>query len=130
MYFYKWGNDGRQDSERGWDMKILKADDMLSVTSHIHFDDNAYFCGRPYVYLSAHKKGNKFWEPYRIGIVICDQDDLDIGLVYKTDEEHFFDVLHELINWMRDHEEGITSYEEILEPFTFFPDLGCEREYW
>ena len=85
----------------------------------------------PYISLVAHKEDVKYgWKPYEIGIAIHDKDDFDIGLIYRADEEHFFMVLHELINWMRDHEQGISLYEELLNPFEFFPDCGCERRYW
>ncbi len=67
-----------------------------------------------------------------IGIGIRDCDDFDIGLIYKPEtEKDFFNVLHELINWMRDHEQSISIYDELINnPFDFFPDLGVKREYW
>ena len=57
-------------------------------------------------------------------------DDFDIGLVYKTNAGEFENVLHELINWMHDHEQGISIYDDILNIFDFFPDCGCERTRW
>lgn len=110
---------------------IEKHSKHLSVYSYIDFGDkNFIFCGMPYVYLTAYKETDGFWDNNSIGIAIHDKDDFDIGLVYKTDSKHFLDVLHELINWMIDHEQGISLYEKIWKPYDFFPDCGCERERW
>lgn len=99
------------------------------VYSGIYFDENV-FCIRPYVFLVAFKDTDLGWPPNSIGIAIHDYDDFDIGLIYKPSEENYDNVLHELINWMCDHEQGISSYEELLRPNEFFPDCGCERIRW
>lgn len=104
--------------------------EYLSVTSGIYFDAPDLFCGRTYLYLAAHKEGDRFWKPHTIGISIHDNDDFDLGLVYEADGEHFFDVLHELINWMYDHEQGITCYDQICDPLMFFPECDCKRKQW
>ena len=52
-----------------------------------------------------------------------------ISIRYDTLDE-FENVLHELINWMHDHEQGISIYDDILNIFNFFPDCGCERTRW
>ena len=110
---------------------IEKNSDHLKIISNIYFDNEAVFCGRPYVVLFAHKEKTKYgWESNTIGIAIHDNDDFDIGLIYKTDAEHFEIVLHELINWMRDHEQGRSCYDDICKPLEFFPDCGCERSRW
>ena len=109
-------------------MTIEKVGVLLNVTSNIYFDEKECFCGRPYVFLTATKV--KDYDGY-IGIVIHDKDDYDIGLLYTTTDENFTNVLHELINWMRDHEQGISSYEKMAcNTYEFFPDLGCERKRW
>ena len=59
-----------------------------------------------------------------------DMDDFDYGLIYKTNPDDFINVLRELINWMRDHEQGIRIYESIWNVYDFFPDCGCERTKW
>lgn len=88
-------------------MIIKKHDDTtLHVESNIYFDYSESFCGRPYVILLAHREPINHWNEYSIAIGIRDNDDFDVGLVYETDKEHFNGVLHELINWMRDHERG------------------------
>ena len=111
-------------------MVINKGYDHLLVTSNIYFDDEQCFCGRPYVSLIAHKEKALCWDANTIGIAIHDNDDFDIGLIYKTDSENFENVLHELINWMRDHEQGRSIYMDIWDTFEFFPDCGCERNLW
>ena len=63
-------------------------------------------------------------------IQLRDDDDFDIGLIYKTNADEFENVLHELINWMHDHEQGISIYENIWNVYDFFPDCGCERTKW
>ena len=85
--------------------------DILWVTSNIYFDNECCFCGRPYVSLVAHKDRNEFWDANTRRICLIDDDDFDIGLIYKTNADEFENVLHELINWMRDHEQGIGLYE-------------------
>ena len=111
-------------------MVINKGYDHLLVTSNIYFDDEQCFCGRPYVSLIAHKEKALCWDANTLGIAIHDNDDFDIGLIYKTDSENFENVLHELINWMRDHEQGRSIYMDIWDTFEFFPDCGCERNLW
>lgn len=112
-------------------MVIEKKRGYLLVWSNIYFDDKECFCGRPYIMLLAHKEKNIYgWDANTIGIAIHDNNDFDVGLIYKTDSEYFETVLHELINWMRDHEQGRSIYANIWKPFEFFPDCGCERERW
>jgi hypothetical protein len=105
-------------------------DDILHVSTNIFFDEPESFCGETYVSLMANKDSDE-WQHYTIGITIHDEDDLDYGLLYHTNEENFEDILRELVNWMIDHENGITSVDKMYEDiFEFFPDLGCERTYW
>lgn len=96
---------------------------MLKVTSNIYFDIK-FACGQTYVNLISNKERNY------IMIVIMDQDDLAIGYVYypeENNEDNFFKVLHELINWMNDHENGISKFDNLLND-DFFPNyLDCER---
>lgn len=113
----------------GGDIVIKKRNKHLVVYSGIYFDENV-FCIRPYVFLVAFKDSDLGWPPNSIGIAICDYDDFDVGLIYKPGEAHFMDVLHELINWMRDHEQGISSYEALLKTNEFFPDYNCKRVRW
>ena len=111
-------------------MTIQKINNYLCVRSNIYFDNECCFCGRPYVSLIAHRDKNKFWDANTIGIGLRDNDDFDIGLIYKTNADEFENVLHELINWMHDHEQGISIYENIWNVYDFFPDCGCERTKW
>lgn len=112
-------------------MEFRTLDNCLVVESNLFTDEDYIFCGRPYVVLYARKDGDgKWWKPYSIAIKVGDDDDYDMGLIYQANEDNFFDVLHELINWMRDHEQGITIYRDIWNLREFFPDLGCERERW
>ena len=109
-------------------MKIEKNIDYLSVSAKLNFGyENCLFCGMPWVLLTASKEKTRFYGANTIRISVLDNDDYSLGLFYKTDDEHFFDVLHELINWIRDHEQGINSYNDLCEIFDFYPDLGCER---
>lgn len=111
-------------------MVIEKRNNHLWVWSNIYFDDEECFCGKPYVSLMAFKEKTSCWEANTISIAIHDNDDFDVGLIYKTDSENFENVLHELINWMRDHEQGRSIYMDIWNTFEFFPDCGCERKSW
>ena len=112
-------------------MRIEKNNDYLTVYSNVYFNEEQCFCGRPYIRLIAFKKKiMKCWEVNSIGIAILDNDDFHIGLIYETDTKHFESVLHELINWMRDHEQGRSIYMDMWDVFNFFPDCGCMRKLW
>ena len=114
-------------------MRIERKQKFLYVHSYIDFgDDNNIFCKMPYVYLLASYKDVSFgWKPFSLKLVVTDHDDFEYGMLYKTNEEHFFQVLHELINWMVDHEQGISDIGKMFHfPYDFFPDCGCERELW
>lgn len=111
-------------------MTIQKINNYLYARSNIYFDNECCFCGRPYISLTAHRDKDKFWEENTITIAIHDMDDFDYGLIYKTNPDDFTNVLRELINWMRDHEQGISIYDDILDIFSFFPDCECERKIW
>lgn len=108
--------------------------EYLSVESDIHFDEAYIFCGKPYVRLFAMKeKGLSHWGNYTIRIGIRDMDDYDVGYIYEPTEERFFDVLHELINWMHDLEMGLCLYNDYLEKLKldeFFPKLNCKKGVW
>lgn len=79
--------------------------DTLAVYSSIYFDETWRFCRMPYVSLYVHRDKMGQLDSNTICISVNDYDDFDISLFYLTDEEHFFDVVHELINWMIDHEK-------------------------
>ena len=108
--------------------------EYLSVESDIHFDEEYIFCGKPYVRLLAMKEnGLSRWGNYTIGIGIRDMDDYDVGYIYHPTEERFFDVLHELINWMHDLEMGLCLYNDYLKKLKldeFFPNLNCKKGVW
>lgn len=91
---------------------VSKTYERLFVQSSIFLDNYTGICGRPFITLHAYKDAiSKWYGPYEIYISICDYDDFEYGVSYKAhNEEEFFDALHELINWMRDHEQGITYW--------------------
>ena len=107
--------------------------EYLDVTGVLHFDNKYAFCGQPWIYLVAYKNAyDTTWKDRQICIVIHDQDDFDIGFVYSAeDDKQFFEVLHELINWMNDLEHGVYSWDEFVDDIEgFFPDCRCKRERW
>lgn len=112
-------------------MELVRHPYFLEISSEIYFDDEKLFCGRPWVHLFATRDNSSYgWSCYSLRIGITDHDDYHTGLIYQTDEENFDSVLHELVNWMRDHEQGISSYDELVDTMRFFPDCGCERIIW
>lgn len=45
-------------------------------------------------------------------------------------KKKFFDALHELINWMRDHEQGITYWDDVVSG-NLFPEFeNVEKVMW
>lgn len=112
--------------------KIQYRHEHLTVSAQIKFDDETCFCGHPSVHLLTYYDDSHWGNPYEIRVSLHDMDDYDVGFVYKSDKEHFFDVLHELINWINDLEHGICIYDDYVKDIDgFFPDyLGCEREWW
>ena len=107
--------------------------EYLDVESILHFDNKEAFFGQPWIYLIAYKNGyDTLWKDNQIAVAIHDQDDFDIGFVYSAEnEDQFFEVLHELINWMNDLEHGVCSWDEFVDDTEgFFPDCGCKRERW
>ena len=109
----------------------LYRDEWLTVTADIKFDNEICFCGHPRIFLLADYDNTHWGNPYKIRVSLHDMDYYDVGFVYKSDKEHFFDVLHELINWINDLEHGICIYDDYVKDIDgFFPDyLGCEREW-
>ena len=107
-----------------------KYEDAIKVSSYLYVDNKELFCGKPEILLVAYKR-SIFWKNYEIGIEVLDDDDFRAGFVYKANKDNFENILHELINFMIDHEKGITKTSDILHHIDeFFPDLGCVREYW
>lgn len=108
--------------------------EYIKVCTNLRFDYEEVFCGKPYIYLIATKDNpGVVREKYEIMVMIADNDDYSIGYKYKPTEEQFFDVLHELINWMHDLEMGLCLYDDYvdkLESGEFFPVLNCKRMEW
>lgn len=106
--------------------------ESLSVFANIHFDNENGFCGQPQICLLTHKDNPAFgWIENQIGITIHDQDDYDIGFIYEPSSEKFFDILHELINWIHDLEQGLISFDNYISDIdNFFPVYDCKRIPW
>ena len=105
--------------------------EYLNIYANIKFDNEEVFCGKPRIILNAmYDKPSFSWSKYEIGVGIRDDDDFDIGYIYKPTKEQFFNVLHELINWIHDIETGCCCWDEFIEDSNFFPNLVCEREKW
>ena len=101
----------------------------LYVSGRLQFYNAQVFCGNVYINLIAFKD-NSFWgwHANEIAVHIHDYDDLFEGFIYYPRPEQFFDVLHELINWMNDLEHGILYFDEVFPDIdNFFPKL-CERK--
>ena len=101
----------------------------LYVSGRLQFYDTQAFCGNVYIILIAFKDNSFFgWNANEIAIHIHDYDDLFEGFIYYPKSEQFFDILHELINWINDLEHGILYFDEIFPNIdNFFPKL-CERK--
>lgn len=105
--------------------------EYLTVTGLLHFDDKSVFCGQPWILLQTYKEPfASYINKYEIDVTICDYDDYDIGYAYRPKtEEEFFNVLHELINWINDLEHGVASYWDYIRDIKgFFPECGCKKK--
>lgn len=111
---------------------VSKTYERLIVQSLLFLDNHIGIYERPYITLSAYKDAISEWfGPYEIYINICGYDDFGYGYVYRMqNEEDFFDVLHELINWMRDHEQGITYWDDVISGNLFPEFKSAEMEMW
>ena len=111
---------------------VSKTYERLIVQSSIFLDNHIGIYERPYITLGAYKDAISEWYgPYEIYIGICDYDYFSYGYVYRMqNEEEFFDVLHELINWMRDHEQGITYLDDVISDNLFPEFRNAEMEMW
>ena len=111
---------------------VSKTYERLIVQSSIFLDNYIGIFKRPYITLCAYKDATSEWYGlYEIYMHICDYDDFGYGYFYKMrDEEEFFNVLHELINWMRDHEQGITYWGDIVSGNLFPEFKNAERGRW
>ena len=107
--------------------------EYLHIYSDIHFDKDWAFCGKPYMTLFA-VKDKPMWcqKQYQIHVGVRDNDDYDVGFVYSpTTETEFFDILHELINWLHDLEMGLCLYDTYVSDIEgFFPTFKCKKEWW
>lgn len=68
---------------------------------------NTYFCGQPYMYLVVWQENTNSSARFGIG----DMDDYD----YEKDLENpSYELLHEIINWMKDHEyASVVGFEDV-----------------
>ena len=108
-----------------------RRDEWITVWADIKFDDEECFCRQPSITLIAiYENPMSYWHKYDIAIGIRDEDDFDVGYIYKPTKEQFFDVLHELINWIHDLEMGCCCWDEFIKDQNFFPSLDCKREKW
>lgn len=110
-------------------MQFSVRNDCLYATSGIHFGPEPFtrtpFSGRPHVALLARRNKIGPYAGNTMLLQVVDEDDYMYGLVYTTDDEHFIKVFHELVNWMKDHEDGISSYEDFEKDiYTFMPYVG------
>lgn len=97
----------------------------LIVTSNMYFDDPKIFCGQTFLHLIATRDTSV------IAITLHDQNDHDYGFLYLPVPDKFFDVLHELINWMNDLEHGVCNTHKYLHnKDEFFPTFDCTRIFF
>ena len=110
---------------------VSKTCERLFIQSSIFLDNYAGICGRPFITLAAYKDAILWYGPYEIYVHICDYDDFGYGYVYEMrNEEEFFDVLHELVNWMRDHEQGVTYWDDLIDDKLFPEFENVDKEPW
>ena len=120
------------DIERHFNKSKKYYHEYLTVIGLLHFDDKSVFCGQPWILLQAYKEPfGSYINKYEIDVTICDHDDYDIGFSYRPKtEEEFFNVLHELVNWINDLEHGVISYWDYIGNIEgFFQDCGCKRSW-
>ena len=111
---------------------VSKTYERLFVQSSIFLGNHIGIYERPYITLSAYKDAISEWYgPYEIYMHVCGYDSFGYAYVYRMqNEEEFFNILHELINWMRDHEQGIIYWDDVISDNLFPEFRNAERELW
>ncbi|MDT4370659.1 hypothetical protein RO865_17955 [Blautia faecis] len=114
---------------------VSKTYERLFVQSSIFLDNYTGICGRPFITLHAYKDAisEEWYGPYEIYINIYDYDDFGFGYGYvyrMQNEEEFFNVLHELVNLMKDHEQGIIYWDDVISDNLFPEFKSAERVVW
>lgn len=111
-------------------MKSRSYENSTVFWSDIHFEDEECFCGKPYISLIIFTKKFLTNDAFTILISIHDEDDFDIGLKYTSNLQNFANVFGSLLLWMIKKEKEVSNYDDIWNPFEFFPDCNCERILW
>ena len=114
---------------------VSKTYERLFVQSSIFLDNHIGIFKRPYITLCAYKDAisEEWYGPYEIYINIYDYDDFGFGYGYvyrMQNEEEFFNVLHELVNLMKDHEQGIIYWDDVISDNLFPEFKSAERVVW
>lgn len=111
---------------------VSKTYERLFVQSSIFLDNYTGICGRPFITLHAYKDAiSKWYGPYEIYIHVCGYDNFGYAYVYRMqNEEEFFNILHELVNWMKDHEQGIIYWDDVISDNLFPEFKSAKRERW
>lgn len=110
---------------------VSKTYERLIVQSLLFLDNHIGIYERPYITLSAYKDAISEWYgPYEIYMHVCGYD-FGYAYVYRMqNEEEFFDILHELVNWMKDHEHGITYWDDVISGNLFPEFRNAEKVMW
>lgn len=110
---------------------VSKTYERLIVQSLLFLDNHIGIYERPYITLSAYKDAISEWYgPYEIYMHVCGYD-FGYTYVYRMqNEEEFFDILHELVNWMKDHEHGITYWDDVISGNLFPKFRNAEKVMW
>lgn len=113
---------------------VSKTYERLFVQSSIFLGNHIGIYERPYITLSAYKDAISEWYgPYEIYMHVCGYDNFGFGYGYvyrMQNEEEFFNVLHELVNLMKDHEQGIIYWDDVISDNLFPEFKSAERVVW
>lgn len=98
---------------------------VRSVSADFYIDEKDRICGRPWFHLCNWKNSMD------IGLAIHDNDDLDIGVIYKCKtEEEKEKIFHDLINYLYDIDGKCVTGDNIFDE-TLFPNYsGVNRVWW
>lgn len=111
----------------------LELKECIIATSSIYLGDIKNLAIQPCILMIAAKENPiSGFEKYEINLKICESSHIFNyrEIVYKPRKDQFLGILHEILNWMNDVEDGVSFKYDVWNSVDFPPQLDCERDEW